>query len=632
MSDWTIERARRMYNLRQWSDGYFDISEQGHVCAYPHRIADDSPAIDLYRLVAEIQEAGLSTPVLVRFPAILQDRIRRLSAAFGRAMQQQNYRAQFTAVYPIKVNQEQSVVSQVIAVNDSRAEHAMVGLEAGSKPELMAVLALSTDNSIIVCNGYKDREYIRLALIGQKLGHRIYLVVEKLSELVAILQESQKLGIEPLLGVRVRMNSVAHGQWQNTGGPKAKFGLSATQVFQLVEQLKSQGMTHCLKLLHFHLGSQIANLQDIDTGITEAARYFTELSKEGIEFDVLDVGGGLGIDYEGTQSHSYYSINYSLEEYADTIVSRIKQVCEQCQLPHPDLVTESGRAMTAHHALLISNVIEVESIYSNLHDVTQLAPDSSLQHMLQEVTNNNGALLQQYQKAKQLMAAMREDFNNGKLSLRQKSEEEQLFAHLSLEIRKRLNPSSKAHRETLDELNETLADKYFLNFSLFQSLPDVWAINQIFPIMPLHHLLQEPGRQATLHDITCDSDGRIDHYVDAEGVESSLPLHPMTDDETYYLGIFLVGAYQEILGDMHNLFGDTNSVNVELDENGKYHLEQVLHGDTVDYVLRHVHYDTDDFMAAYRRKLGNQQLDDDSQYNYMLELQAGLTGYTYFED
>jgi arginine decarboxylase len=630
MTDWTNTNAKALYNIQHWSGGYFDINNDGNLVVNPGQ-TQSGPSIDLHQLVHEINANGLSLPCLVRFPHILRDRVATLRKAFSDAITSNHYQARYKPVYPIKVNQEQSVVSELVHADNP------VGLEAGSKPELMAVLALAnSEDGVIVCNGYKDREYIRLALIGKALGHKIYIVLEKPTEVDIVIKESKALQIEPSLGIRIRLDSIGVGKWQNTGGEKSKFGFSSSQALDAVEKLKAQGLLGCLELLHFHLGSQITNIEDIQKGVTEGARYYAELHRAGAaNLDTLDVGGGLGIDYEGTRSRSYFSMNYSINEYANTIVSTVVKITDQEKLQHPHIITESGRAMVAHHAVLIVDVIETEQITSASTTMMQLARDtaaaSELKRHLEYLQNKNSQVLECYHGAKQSMETVKQKFNEGSVSLQDKAACEQIFYELCDGIRKRLNSEKKSHREILDELNEKLSDKYFCNFSLFQSLPDVWAINQIFPIAPLHRLNEKPLQRGTIHDITCDSDGRIDFYVDEDGIEASLPLHTIQAGQPYYLGIFLVGAYQEILGDMHNLFGDTNAVNVELTSDA-YDISQTTHGDSVDYVLRYVHYDTDEFIAAYKAKLHAAKLNTTLRDSYFTELRAGLTGYTYLEE
>lgn len=626
---WTIQKARDTYNVAHWSNGYFDVNDRGHLTARPDPRAGH-PGLDLYELTQQFSAHGLALPVLVRFSGILHHRIDALCGAFARAMETEGYQGRYTAVYPIKVNQQRSVVEALLAHGADR-----VGLEAGSKPELLAVLARSRPGGIVVCNGYKDREYIRLALIGTSLGHRVHIVVEKLSELELVIQEAKALGVAPLLGVRVRLSSLGAGKWQNTGGEKSKFGLQAAEVLRVVARLREAGMVEALQMMHFHMGSQIANIQHIQSGMREAARYYAELHAQGVRIRVLNAGGGLGVDYEGTRSRSFCSMNYSVDEYAHNIVHAIKEICIEHGLPHPDIVTESGRALTAHHAVLITNVIEVEQAPGT----ERLPPARSDEpQIIQDLGRGLASVgtrppLEIYHDAVHWLNEAQGMFGHGVLSLEERARAEDLYFATCHAVRDRLQPSVRAHREVLDELNEKLADKFFLNFSLFQSIPDHWAIDQIFPVVPLHRLDEAPTRRGVLQDITCDSDGRVDLYVDGEGVETSLPLHAPRNGEPYVMGIFMVGAYQEILGDMHNLFGDTDSVNVETTDDGGYTLAQPRRGDTVDSVLRYVHFDAEDLLSAYRAKIdAAKHLSAEQRKTYLTVLQEGLSGYTYLED
>ncbi len=628
VESWSIEDAREVYNIARWSGGYFDIAADGHVVAYPAG-KGRCTAIDLPELTARLRRQGLSTPVLVRFTDILHQRLKTLTSAFADAMAAHDYHARYTPVYPIKVNQQRTVVAEILA-------HGGVGLEAGSKPELLAVLALAADDgALIVCNGYKDREYIRLALIGRLLGKRIHIVVEKLSELELVLEEARRLEIAPLLGVRVRLASIGKGKWQNTGGEKSKFGLAAAPLLELIQRLRREGMLEHLQMLHFHLGSQIANIRDIQRGLREAARHYAELHRLGVPIRCVDVGGGLGVDYEGSRSRNFCSMNYTVEEYANNVVHALWEVCARHGLPQPDIVTESGRAMTAHHAVLITDVIDSER--PPAADGVPAVPESApqvLRDLWQGLQSlDSRSVIESYHDAGHWLALSQDMYTHGVLSLEQRALAEQLYYATCWRIRELLQPAIRSHREVLDELNEKLADKYFCNFSVFQSIPDVWAIDQIFPILPLHRLDEAPARRAVITDITCDSDGRIDYYVDREGVESTLPLHALRPGEPYLLGIFLVGAYQEILGDMHNLFGDTNAVNVVLEQNGGgYRLSEPQHGDTVEYMLRYVHYDAGELRERLRDKTRQAGLDETRRRLCLQTLEDGLQGYTYLED
>ena len=627
MSDWSIEQARAAYNIPYWGGGYYDIDAQGRLCVYPRR--DPTRGIDMLSLIDRVHEAGLRLPVLLRFNGILHDRVDTLVTAFGEEMDKEDYRGRYTAVYPIKVNQQRSVIEQILHRGDDK-----VGLEAGSKPELMAVLGMLPTGGMVVCNGYKDREYIRLALIGKALGHRVCIVVEKLSELALIREESQALGIEPLLGLRVRLASLGSGKWQNSGGEKSKFGLSASQVLQAVEWLRSLQMLDTLKMLHFHLGSQVANIRDIQRGAREVARFYAELCALGVPLSIIDVGGGLAIDYEGTHSRSDCSMNYSINEYAHNIVHTLKEVCREQQLPHPDLISESGRALTAHHAVLVTNVMDIER--APLSEVVQPPLDSEprILHDLWQAYDTVGrrSALEVYHDAVHWIGEAQAMYVHGVLTLQQRARAEELYYAICRRVLGLLQPELRAHREAIDELHEKLADKLFCNFSLFQSMPDVWGIDQIFPIVPLQRLDERPVRRALLQDLTCDSDGCIEQYVDNQGIETSLQVHELREGEPYLLGFFLVGAYQEILGDMHNLFGDTDAVNVVQQADGGYRLEGPEQGDTVDDLLRYVHIEPEALLQMYQKKLAATSLDGQRRQYYIDVLTQGLHGYTYFEE
>ena len=637
---WNIEKARSTYNFTHWGSGYFDIGdsgqELGHLVVRPDANKKSS-GIDLNAITDELQQQGLALPVLVRFTDILHDRVSKLCAAFTQSMETHHYHGKYTVAYPIKVNQQHSVASEILACH-SVENNRQVGLEAGSKPELMVVMAMAEpgDNTII-CNGYKDREYIRLALIGQQMGHKIYIVLEKPTELELVVEEAQKMKITPTLGVRTRLSSIGRGNWQNTGGEKSKFGLSAAQLLHTVELLREAEMLGSLKLIHCHMGSQLANIRDIQQGLRECARVFSELHKLGVNIDCIDVGGGLGIDYEGTHSRRFCSMNYSLQEYAHNVVHTLWEACIEHDLPHPDIITESGRALTAHHAVLITEVINAETVIPP-GEINPPGDDEpmilhDLWRGLENLDRDNPRIaIESYHDAIHWLAEAQSMYMHGVITLAQRAHIEELYFAICTGVRQVLNPTNRIHREILDEINEKLADKYFCNFSLFQSLPDVWAIKQIFPIVPLSRLDEEPNRRGTVQDITCDSDGRIDHYVDNEGVESSLPLHDLKPGESYRLGIFLTGAYQEILGDMHNLFGDTHSVNICLDKNQGYRVEKPQQGDTVEDVLRYVNFESKHLMESYRSQAEKTSLSIKKRKEYLRELKAGLSGYTYLED
>ena len=620
----TVSSVPQTYAVHRWGEGYFGINGAGHATVCPR--PDQAAELDLYELARDLTASGLRLPVLVRFNDILQHRVQSLCAAFRQASVALDYRGGYRAVYPIKVNQQRSVVEQIVAGGGD-----CVGLEAGSKPELMAVLATAPTRGVIVCNGYKDREYIRLALIGRRLGYEVFIVIEKPSELELVFAEAADLDIEPLLGVRVRLAAVASGKWQNSGGAKSKFGLSAAQVLELAERLRARDCLHWLVLLHSHIGSQIPDLRDIHRGISEAARYFVELHRLGAGLRVLDVGGGLGIDYEGSRSQHSCSTNYDLVAYADEVLRPIARACSEHGVPQPMIFSESGRAMTAHHAVLITDVIEREAPYVEPPDEPTDGDD--LLPRLRELLGfvREGVPPQILENARLLLAESNERFAQGSMGLQQRALAETLFYAVAREVKDALRLESRRHRELLEQLNEMLADRVFCNFSLFQSLPDVWAIEQIFPVMPLHRLAEVPDQAAVMHDLTCDSDGCIESYVDQDGVENTLMLHAPRPGEPYLLGVFLVGAYQEILGDMHNLFGDTDAVNVILEGDGRYRLADPERGDSVDELLSYVHFDPEEMLESYLRRLRDQAVSEACIDSYYRELKAGLHGYTYLK-
>ncbi|MGH8530720.1 MAG: biosynthetic arginine decarboxylase [Nevskiales bacterium] len=622
--NWNPSDADELYNTAHWGEGYFSSTAEGHLSARPQR---NGAAIDLFSVVQELQRQGSHLPVLLRLTDILHDRVLALTGAFATAIRESNYGGRYTAVYPIKVNQQRTVVEHIL-----QAGNGDVGLEAGSKPELMAVLGLAPAGSTIVCNGYKDRGFIRLALIGRKLGHRVYIVVEKLSELDIVLSEAEALQVEPLIGIRVRLASVGAGNWQNTGGEKSKFGLSASQILQAVEHLRAAGKLDWLRMVHCHLGSQVANLRDIQRGLGEVARFYAELRRLGAPVDCVDVGGGLGVDYEGTRSRSYCSINYAMEEYARAVVEALADCCRKERLPAPDIISESGRALTAHHAVLVVNVVDSESAPKDEPAVLAIdaAPVLRDLHRLYENPEQRPEL-ERLQDAAQALHDAQTQYCEGGLSLTARAQAEQLYYAICRRIQPGLEPGARVHREAVDALREKLADKYFCNFSIFQSIPDAWALDQIFPILPIHRLDEAPTARVSLCDLTCDSDGRLDQYVDRDGLDTTLPAHALKPGEPYLLGIFMVGAYQEILGDMHNLFGDTDAVDVALDANGAWQITAAERGDRADELLRYVHFAPEELLAAYERKLAGAALASEQRRQFLEELRAGLTGYTYLQ-
>ncbi len=614
-NQWSLDDARALYRVATWGEGYYAVNARGAVEVRP--LGEPGAAIDLDELSAEIRRAGLRLPVLARFTDILGDRVNRLCEAFDRARARHGYAGRYTVVYPVKVNQQRTVVEHIVAAGRERA-----GLEAGSKPELMAVLALALPASTIVCNGYKDRAFLRLALAGQQMGHQVYIVVEKPSELAHIAALAAEVGVWPLLGLRVRLASVAAGHWQNTGGEKSKFGLTAAQVVAAVEQLRELGMLDCLRMLHVHVGSQVADRAALGRAMRETAHLYRALKALDVPVDCVDVGGGLAVDYEGRGARSFCSMNYSVPDYAALVVSALKQVCDDYDLAQPDIISESGRALTAHHAVLLTEVIDSEQ-------AADIPPTPISTTMAGDATNADWLA-----RAETALADSQARFVEGDIGLIERAAAEREAYGIYRGLAAGLAGGS-ASGETTDPavraaIQEKLAAKYFCNFSVFQSVPDVWALDQVFPVMPLAGLQEPPGERVRLCDLTCDSDGRMDRYVDADGVDATLPLHALVPGEPYRLGIFMVGAYQENLGDMHNLFGDTDVVNVELtDAAPGWRLAEAEQGDRADELLRYVHFEPEALRAAYRRKLDASALGADARAECEALLDDGLAGYTY---
>ncbi|WP_181257522.1 arginine decarboxylase [Vibrio splendidus] len=627
------ERIRAEYNVKHWSQGFYGIDDNGEVYVSP---SETDHQVPLSQIVKQLEQRNIGLPALVRFPQIVHQRVHNICNAFNQAIDEYQYDNRYLLVYPIKVNQQKEVVDEILA-SQAQLEQKQLGLEAGSKPELLAVLALAQKaSSVIVCNGYKDREYIRLALIGEKLGHKVFIVLEKLSELDLVLSEAKALGVKPRLGLRIRLASQGAGKWQASGGEKSKFGLSASQVLTVIERLKAEDQLDVLELVHFHLGSQMANIRDVRNGVSEAARFYCELRDIGAQLKFLDVGGGLAVDYDGTRSQSSNSMNYGLLEYARNIVMTVGDICKLYNQPQPVIISESGRSLTAHHAVLVTNVIGTES-YS---PEDMAAPEADAPMLLNnmwrnflelDAGNDDRALIEIYNDTQSDIAEAHNQFATGMLNLQHRAWAEQMSLRINYELSSRMSTKNRYHRPILDELSERLADKFFVNFSLFQSLPDAWGIDQVFPVLPLSGLDNADERRAVVLDITCDSDGTIDQYVDGQGIETTLPVPAWNPDEPYLMGFFLVGAYQEILGDMHNLFGDTHSVVVNVDESGQANIDYINEGDTVEDMMRYVHIDMDLIRQNYK-ELVTAKVPAQEQQSVLEELEQGLMGYTYLED
>ena len=625
---WTIESARNLYNVEGWGIGYFDINEEGHVVVRPD-INEPTRELDLFELANDLEAQGVGLPLLLRFSDILRSRIDSLNSRFAQAIEEYSYTGAYTTVYPVKVNQQRHVVEEIVEFGKTSS----VGLECGSKPELQAVLGLAEHtNHVIVCNGYKDEEFMRLALMGQKLGHQVFIVLEQLSEVDVLLQVADELGVNPTAGVRIKLHSEGSGRWARSGGEKSKFGLSTAQLVKLVDRLKSLGRLDVIKLIHFHLGSQITDIRYIKAGLQEIARYYGELRAMGVDVTHVDVGGGLGVDYDGSGSTSQASVNYSLQEYANDVVYTLSEACREQSLPMPHIISESGRALTAHHALLLLSVIDVESQADSMLPELSKKDHTFLHEMAADYRAVSRRRVREvYHDATYAKERAQDLFSSGVLSLRERALAEQIYLATITAVARIAQLDREEYSDIIEDLDATLTDRYFCNFSLFQSLPDSWAIDQLFPVMPIHRLNEEPTRNGTIQDVTCDSDGKIERFIGERRPKPSLPLHVFTDGEQYIIGIFLTGAYQEILGDLHNLFGDTNAVHIRLSETG-YEVAELVHGDTVTGVLAYVQFRAQDLLATFRRKVASATNITRQEANtFIADYVAGLEGYTYLE-
>ena len=630
MKKWTIEDAKELYNINGWGTSYFGINEQGNVYVTPCK---DNTQIDLCDVMDELALRDVTAPVLLRFPDILDNRIEKTSSCFEKARKEYGYKGENFIIYPIKVNQMQPVVEEII----SHGRKFNLGLEAGSKPELHAVIAVQCQSdSLIVCNGYKDTSYIELALLAQKMGKRIFIVVEKLNEIDLIAEAARRLSVKPNLGIRIKLASSGSGKWEESGGDASKFGLTSSELLQALEKLDKLGMSDCLHLIHFHIGSQITKIRRIQTALREAAQYYINLHHMGYNVDFVDCGGGLGVDYDGTRSSSSESsVNYSIQEYVNDCVYTFTDAADKNHLPHPNIITESGRSLAAHHSVLVIDVLETASLPEMPEEFEAKESDHQLVKDLYEIWDNINPrnMLEDWHDAEQIRDEALELFSHGIVDLKTRAEIEAMYWSVCHEI----NILCKQMKHVPDELrglDKLLADKYFCNFSLFQSLPDSWAIDQLFPIMPIQRLNERPTRSATLQDITCDSDGKITNFVTNRNNSHILPVHTLRRNEPYYLGVFLVGAYQEILGDMHNLFGDTNAVHISV-KNGKYHIDQIIDGETVDEVLGYVQYNPKKLVRQLEqwvtKSVNQQKITMEEGKEFLSNYRSGLYGYTYLE-
>ncbi|MBI3412351.1 MAG: biosynthetic arginine decarboxylase [Planctomycetes bacterium] len=631
MEAWKVQDALDIYEVRHWGKGYFGINARGHVTVHPNKRPEQ--AIDLKELVDQLQERGIQLPILLRFTDILRHRVGEIYEAFKIAMNEYSYQGSYCCVYPIKVNQQRQVVEEIL--DFGKPYH--FGLEAGSKPELLAVLALTNgDDTPVICNGFKDDEFIKMTMLARKMGKQVIPVVEKYTELETIVRHAEELGVRPAIGIRVKLAARGAGRWRYSAGFRSKFGLTLTEALDAFEFLKKRGMEDCLQLIHFHLGSQITNIRMIKNALTEAARIYVELHRVGAGLKYLDVGGGLGIDYDGSQTDFESSVNYTLQEYANDVVFRIKSVCEESGVPHPIIISESGRAVVAYHSLLVFDVLGVSNFdrYDLPPEIPADAPQqiTDLFGIYRDLSKKN--LLESYHDAHQAMEESLSMFNLGSITIEMRALTERLFWAVCSKVLKMVRDLDFTPEE-LEGLPALLSDTYFCNFSVFQSMPDSWAVKQLFPVMPIHRLTEQPTRRAVLGDITCDSDGKIDQFIDLRDVRSTLELHTYTG-EPYYLAAFLLGAYQEILGDLHNLFGDTNAVHISIEENGEVNVDSVLKGDTVREALAYVQYNGDELIARLRKDVeravrqGKITLNESKQLVRFYE--SGLDGYTYLEE
>ena len=630
MKKWTIEDSKELYNINGWGVSYFGINEEGNVYVSPSK---DQTRIDLKEVMNELALRDVTTPVLLRFPDILDNRIEQTASCFQKAKKEYDYKAENFIIYPIKVNQMQPVVEEII----SHGRKFNLGLEAGSKPELHAVIAVQCQSdSLIICNGYKDQSYIELALLAQKMGKRIFIVIEKLNELEIIAKAAKKLNVKPNLGIRIKLASSGSGKWEESGGDASKFGLTSSELLEALRILDEKGLHNCLRLIHFHIGSQITKIRRIQTALREAAQFYINLHKMGYNVDFVDCGGGLGVDYDGTRSpSSESSVNYTIQEYVNDCVYTFVDAANKNNIQHPNIITESGRSLAAHHSVLVIDVLETASLPRMSEEFEPTETDHQLVKDLYDIWDNlnSRSILEDWHDAEQIREEALDLFAHGIVDLKTRAEIEGMYWSICREINT-LTKQLKHVPEELRKLDKLLADKYFCNFSLFQSLPDSWAIDQLFPILPIQRLDERPTRNATLQDITCDSDGKIANFVTNRHISHVLPVHQLKKTEQYYLGVFLVGAYQEILGDMHNLFGDTNAVHISV-KDGRYHIDQIIDGETVEEVLDYVQYNPKklvrqlEIWVAKSVKAGKISLEEGKEF--LSNYRSGLYGYTYLE-
>jgi arginine decarboxylase len=629
MRKWSTEDTAELYNINGWGVGYFGVNDKGNVVVTPQK---KGSGVEIIEILDELQIKDVSMPVLLRFPDIIDNRIETISTCFEAAANEYEYQGKNFIIYPIKVNQMRPVVEEIV----NHGKKFNIGLEAGSKPELHAVLAISTENSMIICNGYKDNDYIELALLAQKMGKNIFIVVEKTNELKRIIKISKDLKIKPNIGIRVKLASSGSGKWEDSGGDKSKFGLTSSELLEAIDLLEKNKMKDNLKLIHFHIGSQVTNIRKIKTAFREASNFYVQLHKLGCNVEFVDIGGGLGVDYEGSRSaNSSSSTNYSIQEYVNDAISNIVDAADKNNLPHPNIVTESGRSLTAHHSVLVFDVLEANSL-TKMDDSFEIKEEHhELVKELYDIWDNisTGRILEAWHDAQQIREESLERFSLGVLDLETRALVEKIFWSIADEI-SHFVANIKHPSEEFKQIEKLLTDKYFCNFSLFQSLPDSWAIDQLFPIMPIHRLNEKPDRLATLQDITCDSDGKINQFISTSNSPNSLPVHTLQPDKPYFIGVFLVGAYQEILGDLHNLFGDTNAVHINVSDKG-YEIMQVIDGETVAEVLEYVQYKPKklvrDLETWVTSSIKSGKINAQEGKEFLSIYRSGLFGYTYLE-
>lgn len=630
MRKWRIEDSSELYNITGWGVNYFSINEKGNVVVTPKK---DGVSVDLKELMDELQLKDVAAPVLLRFPDILDNRIEKISNCFKQAAEEYSYTGQNHLIYPIKVNQMQPVVEELV----SHGKKFNIGLEAGSKPELHAVIAINTDeNSLVICNGYKDESFIELALLAQKMGKRIFIVVEKLNELALVTKISKRLKIAPNIGIRIKLASSGSGKWEESGGDGSKFGLNSSELLEALDFIEKNNMQESLRLIHFHIGSQVTKIRRIKTALREAAQFYVQLHQMGFPVEFVDIGGGLGVDYDGTRSsYNESSVNYSIQEYVNDTIFTMVDAANKNDLPHPNIITESGRSLTAHHSVLVFEVLETATLPKWEDDEEIKEDDHEFVKELYQIWDDlsQNRMLEPWHDAQQIREEALDLFSLGLINLKTRAQVERLYFSIAREIYQ-LAGRVKHAPEELSQLSKLLPDKYFCNFSLFQSLPDSWAIDQLFPIIPIHRLDEKPDNTATLQDITCDSDGKIANFISSGSQTSFLPVHTLRKNEPYYLGVFLVGAYQEILGDLHNLFGDTNAVHITVDKNG-YSIDQMIDGETVAEVLDYAQYNAKKLVRTVETwvtrcvKQGSITVEEGKEF--LSNYRSGLYGYTYLE-